>query len=159
MASSSPICFHTLSHPPEGAPQRGQEKRPRRYLRLARRVLLGKRDPIGLEESRDVPLPGDGELRQPGDFDRQLVRERAGFLAAWHGDEGIAGDVQRAGEGDKGRDVDAALSSAFQTGDDRSVDMRPTGRFPLGPATRRAHTARGYLHCALRNLLMPSMTR
>lgn len=153
MASSSPICFHTLSHPPEDASQRGQEKRPRRYLHLARRVLLGKRDPVGLEESRDVPLPGDGELRQPGDFDRQLVRERAGTAMR------VSPGMSSTGEGDKGRDVDAALSSAFQTGDDRSVDMRPTGLFPLGPATRRVRTARGYLHCALRNLLMPSMTR
>ena len=39
-ASSSPICSHTLSHPPEDASQRGQERRPRRYFRRARRVRL-----------------------------------------------------------------------------------------------------------------------
>ncbi len=71
-------------------------------------------------------------------------------MAARRGDEGINEDVQRAGKGGEGRDIDAALSSAFQTGDDRSVDMHPTGQFPLGPATRRAHGA-GYLHCALHN--------
>jgi hypothetical protein len=61
------------------------------------------------------------------------VRERAGFLIARRGGEDIDGNVQRTDKGGEGRDINA-LSSAFQTGDDRSADMHPTGQFPQAMA-------------------------